>query len=144
MSAHDTLPARPRPPLNAETAPYWEGLRAHRLLLQRCARCHTIRHYPRPLCARCYSFAHDWIEASGRGTVHTWTTSHHAFEPAFKALLPYTTVTVDLDEGVRLQAPLAGGGAARLAVGRAVVVDFEDVDDTLTLPCVRLVETGDG
>ena len=137
-TSNDTLPPRPQPPVNAETAPYWAGLRAHRLLLQRCTRCHTVRHYPRPLCAVCHAFEHDWVEASGRGTVHSWSTSHHAFEPAFKPDLPYTLVTVDLAEGVRLLARLAAGDPARLRVGLAVEITFEDIDDTLTLPGVRL------
>jgi uncharacterized OB-fold protein len=53
------------------------------------------------LCDACYSDAVEWIEASRRGTIHSWTVAHHAFHPAFKDELPYTLVTVDLEEGVR-------------------------------------------
>lgn len=134
----DQLPARPRPQPSAESQPYWDALRAHRLILQRCTQCRRVRHYPRPLCPSCYAFDYDWVDASGRGTVHSWTVSHHAFDAAFKAALPYATVTVDLDEGVRLQAPLQGGDAAQLRIGLPVVIDFEDVDADLTLPCVRI------
>jgi uncharacterized OB-fold protein len=33
--------------------------------------------------------------------VHSWTVAHYAYHPAFAPDLPYTLVTVDLDEGVR-------------------------------------------
>ena len=41
------------------------------------------------------------VEASRRGTVHSWTVAHHPFHPAFVDELPYTLVTIDLEEGVR-------------------------------------------
>jgi uncharacterized OB-fold protein len=139
MSATTSAPAeRPRPAPDPESAPYWDGLRAHRLVLQRCARCRTVRHYPRPVCARCYALECEWIEASGRGTLHSWTVSHHAFHPAFRDRVPFVTLTVDLAEGVRLQAPLAGSADVPLALGLPVVVDYEDVAPDLTLPCFRL------
>ena len=132
---HDT---RPVPEPTADSLPYWDGLREHRLVLQRCARCHTVRHYPRPMCAHCHALECDWIEASGRGTVHSWTVSHHAFHPAFKRELPYVTVTVDLEAGVRMMAPLVDGPDVPLALGVAVVIDYADVSESLTLPCFRL------
>jgi uncharacterized OB-fold protein len=81
--------------------PFWEGAAAGRLMIQRCASCGKLRHYPRLLCDACYSDAVEWVEASRRGSIHSWTVSHHAFHPAFKSELPYTLVTVDLAEGVR-------------------------------------------
>ncbi len=131
------LPQPPRPEPALENRPYWGALTEHRLVLQRCTGCQRIRHYPRPVCDACFSMAYDWAEASGRGTVHTWAITHHPFHPGFKRQVPYTTVTVDLEEGVRLQAPFRGDSAL-LKIGLAVVVDYEDVDANLTLPCFRL------
>jgi uncharacterized OB-fold protein len=70
-------------------------------MIQRCTACGKLRHYPRLLCDACHSDAVEWVEASRRGSIHSWTVSHHAFHPAFKAELPYTLVTVDLEECVR-------------------------------------------
>ncbi len=95
MADYAKLTPQPTP----DTQPYWDGLNAHRLRLQRCADCGKVRHYPRPVCDACYSMRVEWIDASGRGRVHSWTTTHHAFHPGFKPDLPYTLVTVDLDEG---------------------------------------------
>lgn len=113
---------------NPDSRPYWDGLKERRLMLQRCGDCGTVRHYPRPVCDRCYSMEVDWVEASRRGAVHSWSVSHHAFHPSFKDALPTTYVTVDLEEGVRLVAILRDPGAT-LAVGLRVEVRFEDAAD---------------
>jgi uncharacterized OB-fold protein len=132
MSADAYLKPVPEP--TPESKPYWDGLNEGRLVLQACGRCGKVRHYPRPMCDACYSFDTRWIEASGKGKVHSWTVAHHAFNPGFKDELPYVLVTVDLDEGVRLQAPLRGVEAKDIRVGMAVRVTFEHVKDGLTLP----------
>jgi uncharacterized protein len=122
------------PTPSAETQPFWDGLNEGRLRLQRCADCGKLRHYPRPVCDACYSMNADWIDASGRGTVHSWTITHYAFHPGFKEDLPYTLLTVDLAEGVRMNAQARGIDAAALRVGLPVQVAFEPAKDGLTLP----------
>jgi uncharacterized OB-fold protein len=130
VSDHARLLPQPTP----DTQPYWDGLKAHRLRLQRCADCGKVRHYPRPVCDACYSMHVEWIDASGRGRVHSWTTTHHAFHPGFKPDLPYTLLTVDLDEGVRMNAQLRGLDSGKLRAGMPVRVDFEPATDSVTLP----------
>ena len=127
------LPSRPEPAITPESRPYWDGLREQRLLFQACADCGTLRHYPRPVCDACWSMHVRWQESSGRGQIHSWTVAHHPFHLAFKSLVPYPLVTVDMAEGVRLHAPWRGPLEA-LALGLAVAVIFEPVSDTLTLP----------
>lgn len=132
------LPPPPRPEPSIESQPYWDGLREHRLLVQRCSECGTLRHYPRPMCPSCYSLRFDWSELSGRGQILSWTVNHHPFHPGFKQQVPYVTVTVDMAEGVRMQAPLRNAAAEDVRAGQAVTLGFEDVDDTLTVPCFTL------
>jgi uncharacterized OB-fold protein len=125
---------KPTPDPTPDTAPYWDGMKQGKLLLQCCAACGKVRHYPRPVCPECYAMEHRWVEAKGTGKVHSWTVSHHAFHPGFKPELPYTLVTVDLDEGVRMQAQLRGGDAGALKLGLPVVVAFEQASRDLVLP----------
>ncbi len=94
-------PVKPSPQITDLSRPYWEAAAQGRLVLQQCSACGTLRHYPRLLCTHCFSDAVVWKTASGRGHMHSWTVAHHAFHPAFAAELPYTLVTVDLEEGVR-------------------------------------------
>lgn len=127
------LPARPLPEPTPESRPYWDGLREHRLRLQQCADCGTLRHYPRAMCAGCHSLNVNWVEAAGTGRVHSWTVAHHAFHPAFRQALPYILLTVDLPEGVRVLAPYRGT-EADLRLDLPVRLVFEDVLPELTLP----------
>ena len=127
--AYDKLVPEPA----ADTKPYWDALHAGHFHLQRCADCKKVRHYPRPVCGACYSMNAEWCEASGRGTLHSWTITHHAFVPGLKADLPYTLLTVDLEEGVRMQAQARGIEEEALKIGLRVKVGFEKVTDDLTL-----------
>ena len=136
------------PTPNQDTHAYWDALREHRLTFQTCGKCGTPRHYPRPVCSVCYSMDVIWKDASGRGKVHSWTVAHHPFHPGFKGEVPYTLVTVDLEEGVRMQAQLkgadgqpfarsareGGGEIKELNIGLPVEVRFEKVKDDLVLP----------
>ncbi len=95
------LPAKPQPPRNALSEPYWEAAARGELMVQACASCGKLRHYPRLICDRCHDDSVSWTALSARGVIHSWTVAHHAFHPAFIPELPYTIVTVDLEEGVR-------------------------------------------
>ena len=102
---------KPKPHATPDSEPYWDAAHQGKLRLQRCASCGLVRHYPQPVCPRCCSLDTEWIEASGRGTIHSWTVAHHAFHPAFKADLPYTLLIVDLEEGPRAMGRLDPGSA---------------------------------
>lgn len=129
---------KPVPEPTPESKPYWDALNEGRLVLQSCGACGKVRHYPRPLCDACYSFDVRWIDAKGTGTVHSWTVTHHAFNPGFKTELPYVLVTVDLTEGVRMQAPLRGADADTLEPGLPVRLVIEAARDGLALPAFAL------
>ena len=118
------IPGKPIPQPSSLSAPYWEGARQGKLVLQQCAACGKTRHYPQELCSNCYSTEVIWIEASRRGAVHSWTISHHAFHAAFADEIPYTLVTVDLEEGVRAMGRYRG--APPLMLGMPVRLHFEN------------------
>ena len=131
---------KPTPHPTAESQPYWDGAAEGRLRLQRCADCGLVRHYPQLVCTKCYSVAVEWIDASGRGTVHSWTVAHHAFHPAFKIDLPYTLVTVDLEEGPRALGRLDPGSQNRLRIGTPVQVSFPANEQGVKLPMFTATE----
>jgi uncharacterized OB-fold protein len=132
----DQAVAKPVPEPTLDTQPYWDGLRAGKLLIQSCARCGKLRFYPRPMCDACYSMDGTWVEASGKGTVHSWTVTHHPFHAAFKGELPYILATVDLAEGVRMNAQVRGIDQDALRIGLPVQIGFEAADG-LSLPVIK-------
>lgn len=131
---------KPLPETSIDSLPYWEGLKDRRVMLQRCSDCGVVRHYPRPMCGECHSMETDWIEATGKGALYSWTVAHHPFHIGFKAELPYILATVDLEEGVRIQSQLLDVDPADLKLGLKVEVVFGKARDDLVLPYFRAVE----
>lgn len=127
-------PAKPLPEPTPDSKPYWDAVNEGRLLLQQCAACRKIRHYPRPVCDACYSMDVTWIEASGRGLVHSWTVAYHPFHPGFKGELPYILALVDLEEGVRMNAQMRGVMPEEMRIGLPIQVTFERTKDGVMLP----------
>ena len=132
-----TIPAQPECPLPTPTRdsqPYWDGLREGRFVLQHCAACGKVRHYPRPVCPHCFSMETRWEAAPLSGKVHTWTVCHHPFNFFFKQMAPYIVALVDMDAGVRVNAPLRGIAESELKIGAPVRLAFEPVTKEVTLP----------
>ncbi len=134
METYDKLVPSP----SLDTKPHWDGLNEHKYLLQKCTDCGRVRHYPRPVCDACFSMNVEWVAASGRGRIYSWTITHHPFHPGWKGDLPYILVTADLDEGVRMNAQLRGADASALKIGAEVRIDYELAKEGLTLPVLRL------
>jgi uncharacterized OB-fold protein/acyl dehydratase len=133
-------PLRPRPALTEDIAFWFDGAREHRLLIQRCAGCHELRHPPLPACPSCRSFEWDTVESSGRGTVYSFVVVHYPQLPSFDYPLPIGLI--ELEEGTRLVADLDGLDPSTWEVGMAVEAHFVDFDGELTLPVFRPAGSG--
>jgi uncharacterized OB-fold protein len=117
---------------------FWEGMKRHELLIQRCTQCGTLRFWGRPLCEACQSFDAEPVKASGRGTIWSFTTTYHAFGRTWKEAVPYTVVVVQLEEGPRLTSNLVDADPEAIRIGLPVELLFEDVTSEATLPRFRL------
>lgn len=133
-------PAPPQPALSQDTAFFWEGLKAGKLLIQRCTSCHTLRHPPGPACTSCHSLEWDTVQSSGRGKLFSFVVMHHPQHPAFD--YPHPVGLIELEEGVRLVAPLAGVNPDELEMGMAMEVVIEPVEGEHRLPSFRPVKQG--
>ena len=67
---------RPLPMPTDDTKVYWESAKAGKLVIQQCSSCGARQFYPRPFCIVCLAEPMDWIEASGIGTIYTYTVNH--------------------------------------------------------------------
>ena len=133
-TAAPPLPERPLPAPTRESQPFWDGMREGRFMLQHCAQCGKVRHYPRPVCPHCFSMESEFKPAAPTGKLHTWTVCHHTFNFFFKAEAPYIVALVDMDAGVRINAPLRGVDAASLKIGQPMQLQFEPITKDITLP----------
>ena len=130
------LPVSVNPEL---TAPFWEAARRGELVLPRCRTCSTVFFYPRELCPECLSSDLDWVTASGRGRVYSYTIVHQPAHPSFRADSPYVYAIVQLDEGVRMVSNIVDCPHDELAINMPVVADFDAVTPDTTLVKFRPV-----
>lgn len=127
--------AVPRLTVTQDNRFFFEAAREGRLEIQRCLDCGTLRHPPGPACPACRSFSWDTVVSSGRATLHSWTVLHHPKDPAFE--YPLAVGLVDLDEGTRLVADIAGVDHSQLAVGLPLQVAFSEHAHGEILPQLR-------
>ena len=107
----------PRPMVQAETAAYWQAADEGRLLVKRCSACGEFHHYPRDLCPFCLSDATEWVEATGTGTVYSFSTMGQGDAA-------YTLAYVTLAEGPTMLTNLVGADPSAFAIGQPVRVVF--------------------
>ena len=124
---------------DSDSRPYWEGLAQGELRIQRCKVCAKAVFYPRAICPHCHSDQLEWIVASGKGTIYTYTVVHQGFGP-FAEDVPFVVALVELEEGVRILSRILDAPRERVTVGAAVSVTFEGTGEDLTLPYFRLIE----
>ncbi|MDQ1009765.1 putative OB-fold protein [Streptomyces sp. V4I23] len=126
---------RPRPVVNRDNEGFWQGVAAHRLLIQRCGGCGRLRLPWLPGCAACGSPDWDTVAASGAGTVFSYVVMHHPPFPAFDP--PYAVGLIELAEGVRFVSNVVGVPYDKVRIGMPVELEFLRVDDDLELPVFR-------
>ncbi|OBI97857.1 nucleic acid-binding protein [Mycobacterium alsense] len=117
------MATRLAPSISPDTEFFWSGLKDHKLLIQRCADCKTLRVPPRPMCGNCQSLSWDSVESSGRGTVYSFVMPQYPLLPFLQ--YPYVVVLVELDEGVRIVSNLCDIEPAAIEVGLPVEVFYE-------------------
>ena len=127
------------PTTTLDTRFFWDALKVERLVIQRCVECRTLRHPPRPMCPSCNSLVWETIEASGRGTVHSFVMPRHPPLPWFEGT--YIVALIDLAEGTRLVSNLCDVEPDDVTIGMPVELFFAHFDDGLVLPQFRPVRT---
>lgn len=113
------------------SAPFWTGLLAGRLMVQRCPACGTWQFGPEWLCHHCHRFDPDWVEVTPSGVIHSWERVWHPSHQALKGHGPYVAVLVDLPDAghVRMVGNLLGDPMQTVSIGAAVEGVFEHHPD---------------
>jgi hypothetical protein len=71
----------------------------------------------------------EWVEASGRGTVYSYTVIRQQYARPFRDWVPYVVALVDLEEGPRVMTNIVGCEPDAVRVGMAVRATFEAVSE---------------
>ena len=134
---------RPVPLPDATAAPYWTRAREGVFAMPRCQACGRWHFYPRSICPHCRSERLEWTQASGRGTLYSYSVVHRPPSPAFKADVPYTIGIIATDEGPHLMSRVIGIPANALRIGQRLRVKFEQHGEGVVLPVFE-PDDGDG
>ena len=124
---------RPIPALDGVSKTYWEAGARGELLFQQCPACGNRQLYPRAMCTACGETP-EWVRASGRGTVHTFTVIRQNYGRPFRDELPYVVAIVELEEGPRLMTNVTGIAVEDVRIGLPVQVYFELAAERVGVP----------
>jgi uncharacterized OB-fold protein len=130
---------KPLPRPTPVDQPYWDGLKAHRTLVQQCGDCGTRQWYPREMCSTCTSFALEWADVDPAGVLYTYTTQHHPTGSKFDADIPFTVAVVQLDAApeINLVGRLVGVEPGDVRIGMSLVGEYLDATDEISLLLFR-------
>ena len=115
------------PPVNPETEHFWEAAGQGKLLYKKCAACGEPHFYPRPHCPFCFSDKVEWQEASGRGTVYTYSVMR-------RAPVPYAIAYVTLAEGPTMMTNIVDCDLDKIRIGQQVRLVFKQSESGQPVP----------
>lgn len=134
------LTDRPLPDVDNVSSTYWAGAARGELLFQECPACGHRQFYPRAMCTACGADT-AWKQASGRGTVHTYTVIRQNLAPPWKQWLPYVVAMIELDEGPKMMSNLTHCEIDDVRVDMPVECYAVAVEDGLAIPFWRPVQS---
>lgn len=130
---------KPLPLVDAINKPFWDAAARHELVVQKCMGCSRHQYPPLVLCPDCSS-EFEWVAASGRAELYTFTIIHLVFHPAFAEEVPYNVAVVKLAEGPLFITNIVGMADEDLEIGLPLEVIFEDVDEGVSIPKFKPTE----
>jgi uncharacterized protein len=136
----------PAPDRTPETDEFWDATVAGRLLLARCDECATVIWYPKTYCPHCGGLSVSWDQASGLGTIYSFSVVHRA-SGLFRGAVPFVVAYVELAEGPRVLTNIVGCEPDLVQIGQSVRLVFCDTGEGSALyrfePCGAVSSTGD-
>jgi uncharacterized OB-fold protein len=133
------LEALPVPLANADGERHWAAAKDGKLCLQRCVHCKTFRFPPGYLCRKCGSTEVEWVNASGRGAIYSFSVIRRGPSPEFSGIVPYILALVELEEGPRMMTHIIEESADEIAIGDRVQVVFEKRRGDIAIPQFKRV-----
>jgi uncharacterized OB-fold protein len=113
-------PDYPRPFEDEDNRALLEGWREGKLMLQKSRAGGPAFFYPRPVCPYTGSMDLEWFQASGRGTIVSYSLVLRPNHPSFNEEVPIILAEVALEEGATLLTRIIAEDAAVVKSGDAV------------------------
>jgi len=113
--------------VNPEIKPFFDAAAQGTLMLKKCGACGQTHHYPRAICPFCMSDRTEWITASGRGTIYSYSVMR-------RVPVPYAIGYVTLEEGVTMMTNIVDCNLDAIRIGQRVKVVFKPTDGGPPVP----------
>jgi len=118
------------PVVTVETKAFWDAAREGRFLIPICAACGKAHWYPRAICPFCVGDTVEWREASGQGTIYTFSVMRRVKEP-------YVIAHVTLAEGPTMLTNIVDCDPDKLSIGQPVTVAFRETENGPPAPMFK-------
>jgi uncharacterized protein len=119
----------PTPRPNSETQAFWDAAAEGRLLIKKCDSCGELHFYPRAHCPFCFSDKTSWQQASGSGTIYTYSVMRRG------APVPYAIAYVTLSEGPTMMTNIVDCDLNAIKIGQSVKLVFKPTEGGPPVPC---------
>ena len=129
MSTQRVFPA---PPENVEYEEFWTNVNEGKLLLPRCKDTDQLFWYPRKISPFTLSGYIEWVQASGKGVIYTFSVMRRA-EPE------YVIAYVRLDEGITMMTNIVECDPDSLEVGQPVELLMQESENGQKIPVFKPV-----
>ena len=128
---------KPLPVEIEETKPYWDGCQREKLIIQRCRMCGKYQTHYRGFCAHCWTGEIEDVEASGRGTLWSYSAVYRNRSPGFSEEVPYVVAVVELEEGLKLPSNIINCDLKEVSVGMPVKLTFVRASERFNIPMFK-------
>ena len=120
----------PSPPMSVENEAFWAAANEGKLMIPRCKDTGQFFWYPRNLSPFTLSNNVELVEASGKGTIYTYSVMRRA-DPQ------YVIAYVTLEEGITMMTNIVDCDYDTVAVGQAVELDFYETENGQKVPVFK-------
>jgi len=120
----------PSPPMSVENEAFWAAANEGKLMIPRCKDTGQFFWYPRNLSPFTLSNNVELVEASGKGTIYTYSVMRRA-DPQ------YVIAYVTLEEGITMMTNIVDCDYDTVAVGQAVELDFYETENGQQVPVFK-------
>ncbi len=118
------------PPVNSETEAFFNAARQGRFTIPVCTACGKAHWYPRAICPFCSSDKVEWREASGKGTIYTFSFMRRVKEP-------YVIAHVTLAEGPTMLTNIVDCDFETVRIGQPVALVFKETENGPPVPMFK-------
>jgi uncharacterized OB-fold protein len=125
MQSQDRKIQSPQP--TPETKAFWNAAADGKLMIGKCNACGKLHYYPRAICPFCFSDRAALQQASGDGTIYTYSVMR-------RAPVPYAIAYVTLREGPTMMTNIVDCDLDGISIGQQVRLVFKPSDGGPPVP----------